>query len=670
MDYVQLSDWDPLSLQNTDQGLVIAAKRREILNILKSYTGWYDLFSELIQNSLDAVERRAKERISGYEPTIWITVNMEQSSISVTDNGCGMNPSQFEQFLQPNFSFKDGTTTRGKKGVGATYLAYGFNHLEVATKWEGKVYSGVLKGGREWLEDKTDTIARPKITYAPVSHIPFYQIDRGTSMTLKLTGPHIRPTDLGYNQAKTADQWLAVLQVKTPLGGIYICGDKRPNITVHLEAIHPRGGETTQVTTTKAEYLYPHVIFGRTKDLRDYLSYQKKQIERNQDVSRLPAKYRKLNGLWGEWTGEQILDNTSPISHRLSSEEQERVRALGIRLYIFLGYSTEQWDEYNDNRLKLRKGIRLLKGGLQLATKNMPQGDSLTIPMTNNIGFQNIAHVIVHLDNAEPDLGRKGFQPEDVDIAEKLAVSAVTAFRRYFPRMLRKSTGAPVFQQEVKISDWKAQQREYEKEFPLIITGAGLFQPTEELPIRSLPRTEQDVVALFNQMLSSGLIRGIQLLSSSQYKQYDGLFRVIMEPPFEKFLLSFDNPLGVDPTYFEGIRETVGSLDHLEVLEYKFNLDALIEEFKMEEKSPSEVDLVVAWAMGTRWKESFDVMSYLDPDNVHHRERHGLTQKFFHSTSGERAFEAIILEDLVSFLTDPHEEIARQREQYASEGYE
>jgi hypothetical protein len=57
-------------------------------------------------------------------------------------------------------------------------------------------------------------------------------------------------------------------------------------------------------------------------------------------------------------------------------------------------------------------------------------------------------------------------------------------------------------------------------------------------------------VALFNQMLSSGLVRGIQLIASSQYNQYDGLYRVAMSPPFDKFILSDSNPLGIDEDFF------------------------------------------------------------------------------------------------------------------------
>jgi len=55
------NSWDPLVTSKvTDTEVVSAAQKREIKNILKSYVGKYDSFSELIQNSMDAVDKREK----------------------------------------------------------------------------------------------------------------------------------------------------------------------------------------------------------------------------------------------------------------------------------------------------------------------------------------------------------------------------------------------------------------------------------------------------------------------------------------------------------------------------------------------------------------------------------------------------------------------------------
>ncbi|MEK7993873.1 MAG: ATP-binding protein [Planctomycetota bacterium] len=658
--------WDPLK-EGSDEEFVLAAQKREIRNILKSYTGYYDLFSELMQNALDAAEKRAEEGAPGYHPAIWITIDIPNETVSVTDNGCAMTQSQFRGFLKPNFSFKQGGSARGSKGVGATFLAYGFNYLEIATKpAPDTVYSGVIEHGRTWLDDNANVISRPKVQPAMPTHAPFHQLDRGTSVSLKLTGDGIRPRSIQYFIAKTAEQWMCLLRAHTPLGGIYICGDEPPEIQVALEVIPPEGrGVSTCSRFDRPRYLFPHEVLGRTADLRDFLKDQMARAERSQDLSRVPPRFSNLNGIWGEWSGDEILANRSPVKPKLDDHEKELISQLKLQMYVFMCYSTDLWVDYNDNKLGLRKRSRILTGGLQQATKHMPQGAPITIPLTNNIGFQNITHAIVQFQNAEPDLGRKGFQPELTTLAEKLSVSAVTAFRHHYDRLLRRNTGAPALMQAMRLEQWIEEQKDHEKVHPLVIRGKGLFAPEEELPIRSLPLVEQDVVALFNQMLSSGLIRGIQLLSSSQYKQYDGLYRIRMDLPFLKFIRSPENPLGIEPEHFSGVDEAI--ISPVRVLEYKYSLNALMEELDTGYKNGNEIGLAVCWELGDKWRAAFDIISYLDDENVHHREFHGITHALSHGVSGLPAFQLIVLKDLISYLLDPMSESECQRQLYSIE---
>ncbi len=653
----QLDAWDPL-MSDSDPTMLVAAQRREVRNILKSYTGYFDVFCELIQNALDAVDRQINEGDTNYNAEIIINIDLINSHIEVSDNGCGMDETQFKQFLRPNISYKSSGSTRGTKGVGATYLAYGFNHLEIITSRGGRTYCGVILKGRDWAEDTSESVPRPKVEFQEPSNTWIDTQEHGTSMCVSLVGDTIRPKDLTWINADNADKWLTVLRIHTPLGGLYLCGEQAKHIDITVQ-VKNSSGDTSTAKLDEPRYFYPQELVKQSTDLREFLEYQRKAVSKAQDLSKIPAKYQRRSGLWGEWSGEQILDSASecPIRPKLNSKEKELVKELGLSLYIYLAFSTDLWNQINDKTVGLRKGNRILKGGLQLGTRNMPQGLPLTIPMTNNIGFQNLAHVIVHFDNAEPDLGRKGFQPDQVKIAEKLSVSAVTAFRKYY-RLLRKPGGAKAFEEEMKIDQWKQEQVKHEEEYPLRISGKGLFMPKEELAISSVPIVEQDVVALFNQMLTSGLIRGIQLVSSSQYKQYDGLFRVLMEKPFNRFILSDENPLGIEEEHFLE-REEVKTV--VKILEYKYTLDGLIEEFQTEVKAADDVDLVIAWELGNKWKLLFDVISYLDSDNVHHRFIHGTTHQFTYSTTGVHAFEAIILSDLVGCLDDPEEEQNRQR---------
>ncbi len=175
---LQIEAWDPLARVDEDPAVYAAAQKREIKNILKSYTGYFDLFAEMIQNALDAVEKRKEDEEEGYYPQISIHINIQQGEVTVVDNGCAMVLAQFRQFLKPSLSFKDGGLTRGNKGVGATYLAFGFNHLEVATKpGTAEVYAGVLRRGREWLDDTKASVPQPTVEPIPSFESELAKID-------------------------------------------------------------------------------------------------------------------------------------------------------------------------------------------------------------------------------------------------------------------------------------------------------------------------------------------------------------------------------------------------------------------------------------------------------------------------------------------------------------
>lgn len=661
-------EWDPLDVDDPseDAGLRIAAQKRMIRNILSSYTGYFDLFAETIQNALDAVERRIQEAEKHYAPRITVAIDLAAGAVTVTDNGTGMDALRFSKFMTPNRSFKDGKTTRGHKGVGATFLAYAFNYFKVCTKdaGNGNVYCGVLKDGRVWFEDSENTVARPKVQNGEPDDPEFDTIDRGTSITVRLVGPHIRPKDLNYIGATTASTWLEVLRIVSPIGGIYLSGAKPPEIGVTVKVTAPDGTHTSAQTDSLG-YVYPHEVLGKCAELREFLEDAQRRLERGLSPGQIPPKFQKMNGIWGEWSWDEIAASETPVNLHLDGTELDLATRLGITVYAFLGYSTELWDEYNDKAIKLRKGYRILQGGLQLATRNMVQGLPLTIPLTNNIGFQNLAHIIIHLENAEPNLGRQGFQPEVEKLAKKISVSIVTALRKYYPRLLRKRTGAPALQRVMRLGQWIDEQKDHEREHPLVLSGAGLFMPTEYLPIRSLPQVEQDVVAMFNQMLSSGIVRGIEILSSSQFNQYDALYRHVFNEPISKYIRRDDNPLGIDEVHIANV--DMPAVLPVSVLEYKYKLDHLIEEFQTEEKSPDDIGLVVVWDAGSKWRAAFDATSYLDPDQVHLRQFHGLTHSFSHSASGTHAFTAVILSDLVGFLESPALEVSRQRQVYSDE---
>jgi hypothetical protein len=134
-----------------------------------------------------------------------------------------MNEQEFKLCLRPNVSFKRQADLRGHKGVGATFLAYGYSYIRLQSKQKGNEVSAVLRQGRQWAEDESGTIPRPKFEAVPFKVPELANEDSGTSIEIivgKTTGE--RPKNLGWIGAQTAELWLIVLRIKTPLGGVYL----------------------------------------------------------------------------------------------------------------------------------------------------------------------------------------------------------------------------------------------------------------------------------------------------------------------------------------------------------------------------------------------------------------------------------------------------------------
>jgi hypothetical protein len=648
-----VSEWDPLAdSENNDQAVVEASKKRQIRNILKSYVGSFDPFSELLQNAMDAVEKRVASVSEPFSPNIQVIINLTENSLQVIDNGVGFSKEQFRSFLAPNVSFKDSKESRGNKGVGATYIAYGFNRLEIRTKSENFQFEGQLVDGRKWVDDQSGTVFRPKVGPTKLKDEHFEKMDRGTSFKLVFGGTNTRPSNLSWYGATTPEQWEYLLLVKTPLGHINLPDTTESKIAFSI-SVEGANVQEAKTANGNAKYKFPHEEISASRRLKVIQDAQRAAVDANKDISKAIEKFKKSNGIFEVYDTKDLLKIKT-----LDSNEIELIERYSITAYGYFAYSTSIWDALNDTKANLRKNYRVIRGGLQLANNHMPQGELISIPLQKNTHYQNQTHVIVHFDGADPDLGRKGFQPELKALSEKLSGNLVQLLSAHRGMLKADSGSKPQIEKEIKLHDWIKNLEEHETNNPLILINENFFLPTKKISINSVPLSEQDVIVLFNQLLAGGVIRGIRLMSTSQITQYDGLFRFAAEDPLSD--LEFEknkNPLGV---YIEQLsNKYVGPPS---ILEYKFSLDGLIREFENGEKQESDVKLAVFWDFGTEYQRDYTVTSLLDFENIQHREHHGITHLVNSSTT---SFAVICLKELIDVLNDPIGAQIFQQQQYS-----
>ena len=294
----------------------------------------------------------------------------------------------------------------------------------------------------------------------------------------------------------------------------------------------------------------------------------------------------------------------------------------------------------------------------------MPQGETIQIPLNRNIGRQNQIHSLIHFDNCSADLGRKGFQSDVVEFAKEISKKIADGPLQKLKRSLRVNTGAiPNLKRETKVEDWKSDMATHESENPLNINNENFFLPSKTISISSLPTREQDAIALFNQLLAGGVIRGLKVMSTNERLTYDGLIRVVIDPPQEHHLYDEEkNPLGVEDSIIEEF--DLPFISAPRILEYKYSLDGLIEDIENGTKNSNDVSLVVCWETGEEFRQNYHITSLLDPNNLNLREYHGITHIMTNLNTNQKEMDLIVLSELIEFLNHPAETIKVQIEKY------
>lgn len=619
-----------------------AIQQRTIADILESYNSNYDVLSELIQNSVDAVEDAYLQNFPG-PFSITVHVNLQDNWVSVLDTGVGMSRTQAVAAFAPHISFKNNNQLlinkrgkkayRGYKGVGLTFIAYGTDDITLHTKAaDGALIKGRMQYARTWANgDRND----PALIVEDNSSSPLDSQSRGTFVKIQLS-PKTRPKKLS-GISPYPDAWKIILKTRTAIGQIALFDSPLVDIQVKLVVIDTNG--TTQEMPVESCFLLPHLV-DRRPEFRflDVPNYYTKHKER----SDIPADFRRQDGLYLIWDKNRIFDE---LTDKQREKFKDEIDSYNPTLYAFFPYQTIIWNQINES-LSGGENRRYITPGLIIGVNRQRLADQVNFKPTRYANLAPTLFVLVHFENAKPDQGRKTVQDEVVEFA-KTAADRVLQYCVNQKEFLKPRGDSPTpGQREVELNhdEWKFNVQDHARNKPLDIPP---------VTYKSMPLTEQDVTGLFHQLSALGIFPGIQVFATSQIKTYDSLikYECSVNTKGLRYQAADNDPLGVSP-YILGKHDTF-STRYL-TLEFKNNLDLLVGEFgdgtdADSRKDFKHIDICVCWGVIADFFPGY-VFEEITKQNIDERKYPGITH-LLRRDGDSHVVQVILLEKVVEMIT-------------------
>lgn len=529
--------------------------RKEIQNIIDSYSHPWDFLSELIQNSVDAIKQYEKlyGTTSPKKHKIEITIDARQRSIAVKDSGIGFQSADlasFAELLAPHGTDKDNDPqTIGEKGVGLTYTIFICNRYEISTCSTRAKISGYVENAASWRRGASSQL--PMFVRLGLTDGPFEPSDTYTFIKLSdVEQMYSDEDDLFYQNASIVE---FVLRTKTAIGWVKgQFGGERLPAQVILHTVDSAGQGTTR--EIDPEYFFPHLALGGGKILDlDQFKNLAATLDDRQKARRLQGKAIYKQG---------AIDRAGKR----------------INYYVFFAPSRQLWKDISDkyrffNTNEQGERQYLLEGGIYVATRGMPTGIQLDAPATGYSGYWPNFLMLLEDDTIVFDLGRKSIPSRTKGLLREIAK---TLFNEFIP-FVGYVTSDPA----VTAVSSTVQYLEKTKEFEALRQLPDLNVP--QLPYLKYPDgQEAAVVAIFHEMVAAGILKGYCTLRTGYRQTYDmwGIYSVSANTVSEKF------------RYLAG---PTGKIELPIVVEFKYNAEDILADVERNIKHFVDIDLIVCW---------------------------------------------------------------------------
>ena len=658
----------------------------KVREIVRAYRHSWDVYSELLQNSVDAINRRFRimndpdyyrydeyrvrfpqlQPDPSYRGKIAIRISVQDKEIEVRDNGVGIASDNIERFLLPDGSDKRMGQEYGFKGYGLTYVAFISRSFSIVSQpflpTEADVHEFALTGLFAWLTSDENTSfpdgpvpntqptvqssAQPWNTIVKVSldddYVTRFPAISSAQQAIELVGSRDRLSAFEY-----------VLRTRTAIGNTRVLFSKAPVVPIDISlSVHFAEGD--EVFDMEIPYRYFHP--------KEHEEVANNAFEFDEYVGQLTRAGfdRGFSGLY-----HTVTDVTVGTLKQIKCD------------YALASISTTRLTNIEDKLgfSEVESGDVDVSYGVYLAIDGMPTG--VRIDDWDRRGAYLKRYFVV-VDAAmdisnQLDPGRKGISKyyalqmseKAIELLNTSRIGDSDSFARYAGRYLdygqsgRQVNLPEGFLERIKVAREKGQQQER--------TQADTLAKLRKVSsLEYFPSDEQGVVALFHELVARGIIKGyrsVYLAGSSAI--YDAALEYSIECiPENTFPL---DPVGVGQAFVADLKRQTNSLfyEHKNhylgftalpelCVDFKRSIGGLLQEVLMRSgtssKDPNLLNLIITW--DDEIPSSIESTAYtLDTVIDKRRKYHGTTHRLGLTREYSTEIQCIVLKDVLNRLS-------------------
>lgn len=628
------------------------ALKEEVKSILRDYRNFWDVHAELIQNSVDSINRRFKLlndtsyhlydefhetypnfSDANYSGKIEIQIDTRDKTLTVLDNGVGIDSESMIKFLLPKASGKKIKHDYGFKGYGLTFVAFISRFFSITSKpfTTENSYGYEISNIFDWLisdslpfpnfPDQASLLNDPDMnnwnTKISIRYDDDYQRRFDAVAALDLVNDMlIDETDL--------EKFEYILRTKTAVGNTKILFSQPPlvAIDIKLNVIFPDG----KISNRSLPYSYYHPVH------HSEISVNTFEFANYVTQSRAANFTRGFRGLTHKIKAQTIGQRTPLVADiHLSAVSATRLGNIEKELRL---------DTIEDPGAKISCGIYLSIDG-------MPTG--IRLDSWDKKGGQYKRYYVIvdcSLDISNTlDSGRKGITSHyanliDAEVIRLLNTSQIEGFdtfSSYSSRDLDIGRGTPLGNNGFTVPEFQSDIRnaKAQHDIDLISFNEQVLKVNKYSPLLSIPHSEQEVVALFYSLLSQNIIKGYKTVyQAGSEKVYDASYTYELD--LEDNTEPLDS-LGIGRIRAQELKsEKLSKYDHSQhfayrtvypeiCVEFKLTIGGLLNELsRQSNKDSHQIDLLIVWDTSVPPQIQGDRYTLVEVNP---------TQRLFHSTT-------------------------------------